>query len=443
MAKRLLKWGIVMVVLVLALVMYERKKSAEQSLGNSTLQEKSTLASKEGHANKGSDGGGRRGRGGAAGGVVPVRVANVYTGEMDRIIEALGTVTPLNTVTVRSRVDGILEKVLFKEGQLVKVGQWLAQIDPVPLSLQVQQAEGVVQRDIALLQNAKADLIRYETLAQQDSGSKQQRDTQAALVKQYEATLKVNRALLENARVQRAYTRIVAPVSGRIGLRQIDPGNLIKAGDAGALAVITQLSPIAVLFSVPQDRLAEILAAEQQTPRLPVILYDRDASSPKAEGELLAIDNQIDINTGTVKLKAQFHNAINDNVPGMLFPNQFINVGLKVEHLKNVSLIPVEALQKGSTGSFVYVVKPDQTVTVRPITTGLSRAGKIMITKGLVVGELVVVEGIDRLREGSKVKVVASQGSTAKDKGVEANQGTVDVSSQPTHAPRIARAQQD
>ncbi|MES2207977.1 MAG: efflux RND transporter periplasmic adaptor subunit [Pseudomonadota bacterium] len=404
MGKRLLRWGIIVAVIALALVIYnnQRKKSAEETeKGGSATSAIST----EGRPKEG--GRGRSGRGGLGGGVVPVKVAKVYAGEMDRIIEALGTVTPLNTVTVRSRVDGVLEKVLFQEGQVVKAGQWLAQIDPIPLSLQVQQAEGVVQRDIALLQNAKADLVRYETLLQQDSGSKQQRDTQAALVRQYEATLKVDRALLENARVQKNYTRIVAPVSGRIGLRQIDPGNLIKAGDAGALAVITQLAPISVVFSVPQDRLTEISTAAQSNAHLSVTLYDRDASSPKAVGKLLAIDNQIDINTGTVKLKAQFDNAINDKTHAVLFPNQFINVGLQVEHLTNVTLIPAEALQRGATDSFVYVVKPDQSVTVRPVVTGLTRAGKIIITKGLAVGELVVTEGIDRLKEGAKVKVVS------------------------------------
>lgn len=418
-AKRLLKWGGVLGLVALAVFLYQSRQKADTDTQAAT----GSGASKEANGSQGSgSGGGKKGgRGGRFQGPIPVRVVAAQLGEMDRTIEALGTVTPVSTVTVRvhSGVEGTLQRIAFQEGQKVKAGDVLAEIDPSLLAIQVRQAEGTVQKDQATLNNAKADFIRYQTLAAQDSGSKQQRDTQAALVSQLEGTLKIDRAQLDNARLQLSYARIKAPISGRIGLRQLDVGNLVRSSDANPLAVITQLSPITVVFSIPQDRLPLIVPAMEKHEALEVKAYDRDASALRATGTLMAVDNQVDVTTGTVKLKARF-----DNVDNALFPNQFVNIGLRVEHLKGLIVLPMAAVQHGTPGAFVYVVNADQTVSIRVVTEGLTQAGQVAITKGLAVGESVVIEGIDNLREGAKVNVITPSAARGDKSGKERQHGS-------------------
>jgi membrane fusion protein, multidrug efflux system len=357
-------------------------------------------ASKDGAEHRGA-GGGNRGGGRRGNGAVAVRVVSAQLGVMDRTIDALGTVVPISTVTVRSRVEGVLEQIYFQEGQRVEKGHVLAQIERAPLEVQKKQIEGLVQKDQALLTNAKLDLARYQTLVAQEAGTKQQRDTQLALVRQLEGTLKTDQAQLDNARLQLGYTRITAPISGRIGLKQLDVGNLIKAGDASILGVITQLSPMTVVFSIPQNQLSSVLPLMEGKTKLLVEAYDSQLVTRLASGTLMAVDSQIDPTTGTIKLKARF-----DNKDHRLFPNQFVNVTLHFEHLANVITLPAAAVQHDSKGAYLFVLKPDQTVAVRQVKEGLSRAGQVVIAQGITPGEQVVIEGVDGLRDGAKVKVI-------------------------------------
>lgn len=335
---------------------------------------------------------------------IPVVAAAATTGEMDVIVSALGTVTPLRTVTVRSRVDGELVRLHFKEGQRVKEGELLAEIDPRAFRMQLEQAQGQLTRDEALLANARLDLERYRTLFSQDSIARQQVDTQASLVRQYEGALQVDRSQVDNARLQLAYTRITAPVSGRLGLRLVDQGNIVRAGDAGGLVVITQLQPVAVLFTVPQDGLPAVLKRLSAGERVAVDAWDREQRAKLAEGELASADNQVDPATGTVKLKAQFANA-----DDALFPNQFVNVRMTLERLHGVIVIPSAAVQRGAQGLFVYVVRPDSTVAQRVVKLGPSDAQRVSVSEGLAVGEIVVTDGMDRLRPGASVQTSAQR----------------------------------
>lgn len=335
---------------------------------------------------------------------IPVVAAAATTGEMDVIVSALGTVTPLRTVTVRSRVDGELVRLHFKEGQRVKEGELLAEIDPRAFRMQLEQAQGQLTRDEALLANARLDLERYRTLFSQDSIARQQVDTQASLVRQYEGALQVDRSQVDNARLQLAYTRITAPVSGRLGLRLVDQGNIVRAGDAGGLVVITQLQPVAVLFTVPQDGLPAVLKRLSAGERVAVDAWDREQRAKLAEGELASADNQVDPATGTVKLKAQFANG-----DDALFPNQFVNVRMTLERLRGVIVIPSAAVQRGAQGLFVYVVRPDSTVAQRVVKLGPSDAQRVSVSEGLAVGEIVVTDGMDRLRPGASVQTSAQR----------------------------------
>ena len=339
-------------------------------------------------------------RGGPGGGgmPMPVGVAKVSNGDINITLNALGTVTPLRNVTITAQVAGNLLKVNFKEGQPVKEGDALAEIDPRPYQAQLTQYEGALARDEALLANAKIDLERYTTLFAQDSIAKQQLDSQKSLVHQYEGTVKSDQGQIDNAKVQIGYTKITAPVSGRVGLRQVDPGNNVSVG--GAIVVITQLKPIDVLFTIPEDNLPPVLKKMHAGDKLQTDAYDRAGTTKIASGTLASLDNQVDTSTGTVKAKAEFTNDDES-----LFPNQFVNVRLLLDTMKNAIVIPTSALERGSSGLFVYVVQDDHTVQVRNIKTGPTEGEKVAITDGLTVGETVVTSGADRLREGSKVEL--------------------------------------
>jgi membrane fusion protein, multidrug efflux system len=336
---------------------------------------------------------------------LPVGATAAKKGDMSIFISALGTVTPLHTVTVKSRVDGQLMEVLYKEGQVVKTGDLLATIDPRPFQVQLLQAEGQMAHDEALLKNAQLDLERYRTLWQQDSIPKQQLDTQAALVRQYEGGIKTDQAQIENAKLQLTYSRITAPVDGRVGLRLVDPGNIVRASDANGLLVITQLQPITVVFSIAEDNLPPVLDKLKTGDRMPVDVYDRSQTKKLASGSLLTVDNQIDPATGTVRLKAIF-----DNKDNSLFPNQFVNASLLVNVLKETVIVPAAAIQRGAQGTFVYVVRSDHTAEVRPVTIGEMQGGSAAVSKGLAADELVVVDGAERLREGVKVTLGNERG---------------------------------
>src|SRR5438477_6906960 len=332
-------------------------------------------------------------------GALPVSAVPAAKGGMDVYLNGLGTATPRNVVTLRSRVDGQLLKVYFREGQVVKAGALLAEIDPRPFEVQLSQAAGQLARDQALLKNAQRDLERYNTLYAQDSISKQQRDTQESLVHQYTGAVATDQGQVDNATLQLSYCRVTAPIDGRVGLRQVDAGNMVRASDANGLVVITQLQPITVVFTIPEDRVPSIMKRLQSGEAVPVEAYDRDQKAKLASGKLAAIDNQIDTTTGTVKLKAEFSNQ-----DSALFPNQFVNVRLLVDVLRDVTLVPTAAIQRGTQGTFVFVVKDDQSVTVRPVKTGPSQGEKSAVTDGVAPGELVVVDGVDKLREGGKVQ---------------------------------------
>jgi multidrug efflux system membrane fusion protein len=343
----------------------------------------------------------------AAARTIPVAAVPAAVGNLAVYLNGLGTVTALNTVTVRTRVDGQLIDVAFREGQVVARGDLLARIDPRPFEVQLAQAEGQKAKDEAALENARVDLKRYEVLAAQDAVPRQQLDTQAATVHQDEATVASDQGQVDAAKLNLTYSRITAPIGGRIGLRLVDPGNIVHASDANGLLVITQLEPIAAVFTLPSDQVPAVLAKKRAGEELEVDAWDRDMQKKLAVGTLAAVDNQIDTSTGTVKLKAEFPNS-----DGALFPNQFVNARLLVNTLANTTLIPAAAIQRTSGSTFVWIVGPDSAAQMRPVQVSWTEADQAAVSRGVAPGEPVVVEGTDNLQPGAKV-AIARPGAAA------------------------------
>jgi multidrug efflux system membrane fusion protein len=340
-----------------------------------------------------------------AGAPMAVNVAKVEKGDVQVILNALGTVTPLATVTVLTQISGVLQQIAFQEGQMVKAGDFLAQVDPRPYQAALAQARGTLAKDEALLKDAQLDLVRYRKLVAEDSIASQQYDTQAALVRQYEGQVIADQASVDSATINLNYCHIVAPVTGRVGLRQVDQGNYITpSSTTNGIVVITQLQPISVIFTLPEDSVLQVTQPIHEGKKLVATAYDRSNTTKLATGELSTYDNQIDTTTGMFKLRAQF-----DNPDMSLFPNQFVNIQLLVDTLHDQTIVPSAAIQRGAPGTFVYVVNPDSTVSVKPVKLGVTQGERQAILSGVEPGETVVTDGVDRLRDGAKVMLPGAQ----------------------------------
>jgi membrane fusion protein, multidrug efflux system len=358
----------------------------------------------------------------------PVGEATIGKGDVRVIINALGTVTPLATVTVKTQIAGQLQEVGFKEGQMVKKGDFLAQIDPRPYEALEQQAEGQLVHDQGLLDQARMDLTRYENLAKTQAIPRQQYEDQVYLVKQYEGSVKTDQAQIQTQKVNLIYCHIVSPVDGRVGLRLVDAGNFVQTTDTTGLVIITQLQPISVIFVVPEDDLPQIMAQMRAGTQLQVTAFDRANVTQLATGHVTTLDNEIDTTTGTVKLRAEF-----DNSDDKLFPNQFVNAQLLITTLKDVVTVPTAAIQRGAPGTYVYIINADNTVSVRPIKIGPTDGEKAAVDSGLAPGDRVVIDGADRLRDGAHVMIPGSGDQGGR--GGHAKEGTTPGGRSPTGSP--------
>jgi multidrug efflux system membrane fusion protein len=392
---------VVLVFAIAVLLVLRHHRNQQLAQGDATL---ASGTGREGGSGRGAG----SGRGGGPNSPVAVAIATVETGDIDVRIPALGTVTPLATVTVRTQVNGILTQIAFQEGQIVQAGQFLAQIDPRPYEAALKQARGNLRRDQALLADAKLDLKRFEELITQDSIAQQQLDTQRALVDQYTGTIESDEAAVRTAQINLQYTHIVSPVSGRVGLRQVDQGNYVTPGDTNGIVVVTELQPISVIFAIPEDNVPTLMQRMQAGAALTAEAYDRSNSTKLAVGEVKTVDNQIDTTTGTINLRAVF-----DNRDGRLFANQFVNIQLIVNVLKSQTIMPGAAVHRGApngvAGTFVYLVNTgNSTVSVRPVTLGVVDGERVAVARGVTAGDVVVTEGGDRLRDGAQVLLPAN-----------------------------------
>jgi len=347
--------------------------------------------------------GGRRGGFAQFTGPQPVQAAAAVRGDVPVTLSALGTVTPLATVTVRTQVSGHLVQLGFAEGQMVKQGQFLAEIDPRPFQVALEQAEGQFARDQGLLHQAQADLVRYKNAVTSGAITAQQLDDQQYLVEQYGGTVKSDQAQVDNAKLNLSYCHITAPVAGRVGLRQVDIGNYVQTADANGIVVITEPSPISVIFSLPQDQVPQVLQRVNAGAKLPVTLFDRSNTNELAQGYLAAVDNMVNTTTGTVQLRAVFQNK-----DGRLFPNEFVNAALLVDTLKDTVVVPVAAIQRGVPGTFVYLVNSDDSVSLRVVSVGPADGERVAVLSGLKPGDEVVTDGAEQLKDGAKVTLPAA-----------------------------------
>jgi multidrug efflux system membrane fusion protein len=414
-------WLLVVGVLVIGIWYYRGSHSKAEA------ESKNAATNAQGGA-----GGGKGGRGGPGGGapVVPVVVATAQHGDLPVYFTGLGTVTAFNTVTVHSRVDGQLISVAFKEGQFVHQGDVLAQIDPRPFQVILEQAEGALAKDQAQRKDAETNLERFKLLYGEGVIAKQQMDTQAAQVGQFDGSIKTDLATIDSAKLQLSYSRITAPISGRVGLRLVDAGNMVHASDPGGLLVITQLQPISVIFSLPQDQLPQVVTKLRAGGQLPVDAFDRDNTAKITSGTLASIDNQIDTTTGTYKLKAMFTNENN-----LLFPNQFVNVHLLVDTKRNLTIVPTAAIQRGPQGTYVYAVDSTNIAKIHNITIAQTTNDSVGISAGLNQGEVVVIDGQDKLQDGTKVNPSSGNGRRGTGASADNSGNTPPPNSNPQGAP--------